>query len=96
MRSRSLWRALSVKVENRRDYSIDWKWEPRKGYPDQFRRDRIVRLERNGTFSHGDSGYSGWAQMPDGRIAVADYTCGDPPAKKPFVRAYILEEKDLA
>lgn len=96
MKSRTLWRALSVKVENRRDYSIDWKWEPRKGYPDQFRRDRIVRLERNGSFSPGDSGYSGWAQMPDGRIAVADYTCGDPPAKKPYVRAYLLEEKDLA
>jgi hypothetical protein len=83
-------------VANRRDYSIDWQWEPGKGYPDQFRRDRIVSLEGNAGFWAGDSGYSGWAQMPDGRIAVADYTKGDPPAPKPFVRAYILEEKDLA
>jgi hypothetical protein len=82
-----------VKVKNRRDYSIDWKWRPRQGYPDQFRRDRIVRLERNGSFWPGNSGYSGWTQLPDGKIAVADYTCGDPPEDKPLVRAYILEEQ---
>jgi hypothetical protein len=96
MRGHSLWRSFSAKVSNRRDYSMDWRWTPAKGYPDQFRRDRIVCLERNGSFAAGDGGYSGWTQLDDGTIVVVDYTRGDPPAPKPFVRAYRLKEADLA
>ncbi|MBL8178582.1 MAG: exo-alpha-sialidase [Bryobacterales bacterium] len=82
--------ALHVKVENRRDFSIDWRWTPSQGFPDQFYRDRVTRLEKNGSFAAGDSGYSSWAQHPDGAIVVADYTCGNPPASHPFLRAYRL------
>ena len=91
----SHWRSISVKVENRRDHSIDWKWTARDGLPDQFRRDRIVRLDRNASFSAGNSGYSSWTQMKDGRIVIVDYTSGDPAARIPFARAYVTDEKFL-
>lgn len=86
----SFWRAMRVQVKNRRDHSIDWRWTPAEGYPDQFRRDRLIRLEKNGSFSHGDSGYSSWAQLPDGTVVVVDYTSGNPPAAHPVLRAYRL------
>ena len=94
--SHSLWRSVAVKVENRRDHSIDWKWSPRSGYPDQFRRDRVIRLEPNASFAAGDSGYSDWAQLADGTVVVVDYTAGDPPAKHPVLRAYRLRVKHRA
>ena len=86
----SFWRRLRVQVRNRRDHSIDWRWDAGEGYPDQFRRDRVIRLEKNGSFSHGDSGYSSWDQLPDGTVVVADYTAGDPPLDHPALRAYRL------
>ncbi len=82
--------AMHVKVTNRRDFSINWRWSPTQGYPDQFYRDRVTRLEKNGSFAAGDSGYSSWAQHPDGTVVVADYTCGSPPASHPFLRSYRL------
>lgn len=97
-KGKSQWKSLSVKVDNVGDYSIDWKWNPAKGYPDQFRRDRIVVLDRTAA-SHGDSGYSGWTQAADGSIIIADYTVGGnggKPAPSPFVRAYLSTEKELS
>lgn len=91
----SHWKSMRVKVENKKDHSIDWKWNAAQGYPDQFRRDRIVRLDRNASFSPGNSGYSGWTQMKDGTIVVCDYTSGDPAAGVPFARAYVTTEKEL-
>jgi hypothetical protein len=93
--SLSHWRAVSVKVENRKDHSIDWRWTARDGFPDQFRRDRIVRVDRNGSFSPGNSGYSGWTQMKDGRVVIADYTNGYPASRIPFARAYVTTEEFL-
>jgi hypothetical protein len=86
----SLWRAISVTVQNRRDHSVEWQWWAKDGFPDQFRRDRVIRLERNGTFAAGNSGYSNWAQLPDGTVVVVDYTSGDPPRSHPLLRAYRL------
>jgi hypothetical protein len=88
--SHSLWRSIAVKVQNRRDHSIDWKWTARDGYPDQFHRDRVVRLEKNASFAAGDSGYSNWTQLPDGNVVVVDYTAGDPAVSHPILRAYRL------
>jgi hypothetical protein len=88
----SHWRSLAVKVENKSDHSIDWKWSARDGFPDQFRRDRIVRLDRTGSRSPGDSGYSSWTEMPDGTVVIVDYTTGNPPAPVPFARAYLTTE----
>ena len=39
------------------------------GLPDQFQRDRVVVLDYT-----SDSGYSGWTQLADGTILIADYT----------------------
>ena len=91
----SLWRAVSAKVINRRDHAIDWRWSARDGFPDNFRRDRFIRLDRNGTFAAGDSGYSGWAQTAGGSVVIVDYTTGDEGKLPPYVRAYLTSEKEL-
>jgi hypothetical protein len=89
------WRKIEVKVDNRRDHSIDWKWTPGDGYPDQFRRNRVIRLEKCGTFSAGDCGYSGWDQLPNGNVVIVDYNSGDPPKPHPILRAYLLDKAML-
>lgn len=100
-RSVSHWRAVSAKVANPDDYSISWDWSPSKGYPDQFRRDRVVVLDYA---APGDCGYSSWTQMPDGTIVILDYTSGSLESfswgnlgdgAAPFVRAYRVKESDL-
>ena len=91
----SHWVSLSVKVENPYDYDIDWSWDPEKGYPDQFRRDRIVALDIIAS-SSGHTGYGGSTQLNDGTIVIVDYTVGGnggKPARQPFARAYRLTEK---
>lgn len=92
------WKSISVKVTNSKDYSIDWTWDPSRGFPDQFRRDRVVVLDRIAAH-FGHSGYSGWTQAEDGAIVIADYTVGGnggEPAPMPFVRAYLASEEDLS
>jgi len=95
--SHTRWRSLSARVQNQRDHSIDWKWNARQGFPDQFRRDRMVLLDAS-----SDSGYSGWTQMPDGRIVILDYTneqfrnASWEHGRQPFVRAYVTTEAKLA
>ena len=99
----SHWRSVSAQVNNdTRDYSIDWKWTPTQGYPDQFRRDRVVVLD---IAYSADSGYSSWTQLRDGRIVIVDYTNGGSlesfswgksgEGAAPFVRAYLVVEADL-
>jgi hypothetical protein len=99
----SHWRAVRARVVNdARDYSLDWQWTPAQGYPDQFRRDRVVVLD-NGY--RADCGYSSWAQLPDGRIVILDYTNGgnlesftwggQGKGAAPFIRAYLVSEKEL-
>ncbi len=97
----SHWRAVSAKVINDdRDYSIDWSWSPKSGYPDQFRRDRTVVLD---IAYPGDCGYSSWTQLPDGRIVILDYTNGGAlesyswggEGAAPFIRAYLVTEGEL-
>lgn len=83
----SHWKSISATVKNADDYSIDWSWTPAQGYPDQFRRDRIVVLDR-----HPDCGYSSWTQMSDGRIVIVNYTAAE---REHFIQAYLVTEKDL-
>ena len=98
----SQWRQISVQVDNANDTSIDWSWDPGKGYPDQFRRDRTVVLD----YSYpADCGYSSWTQLPDGRIVIVDYTTGGDldsfswgatgKGSAPFIRSYLVTENDL-
>lgn len=92
---RSEWKSIRCKVDNKKDHSIDWKWNAIEGFPDQFRRGRMVRLDKNASFSAGHSGYSGWDQMADGTIAISDYTCGNDAKTIPYTKAYITTEKEL-
>jgi hypothetical protein len=100
-RAVSHWRAMSVKVTNdARDYSIDWRWTPAQGYPDQFRRDRTVVLDY--AYPASDCGYSSWTQLPDGKIVIVDYTNArhgganvTPGHARNFIRAYRVDEGDL-
>lgn len=91
----SHWRLVRAKVDNRNDHSIEWRWTAVDGFPDQFRRDRIVCLDRNASFAPGNSGYSGWAEMSDGTIVICDYTPGSPASQIPFARAYVTSEEEL-
>jgi hypothetical protein len=95
----SEWRTLAVKVVNKDTYSIDWKWKPADGYPDQFRRDREVILDYANS---SDCGYSSWTELPDGKIVIVNYTTtgledfsSGGNVDSPFVRAYLVSEKDL-
>lgn len=64
------WKAASVRVSHPDDETIAWSWSAASGdYPDQFRRDRMVRLNRS-----ADTGYSGWTQLDDGTVVMTDYT----------------------
>ncbi len=44
-------------------------------------------------FKKPDGGYTGWVQLPDGRIFVVNYITDDAP--KPYIRGYILNEEDF-
>ena len=93
----SHWRSVSASVENPNGHSINWSWRADSGtYPDQFRRDRMVRLD-----AAADSGYSNWDQMADGTIVIADYTNDQfrdatwTSAAQPIIKAYIISEEEL-
>ena len=93
----SHWRSVIASVENPHGHSINWSWQADSGaYPDQFRRDRIVRLDAT-----ADSGYSNWDQMDDGTIVIADYTNDQfrdanwTTAALPIIKAYIVTEEEL-
>lgn len=90
----SKWKSFRASVRNRRDHSVEWKWTPADGFPDQFQRNRVVCLEPNGAMSAGDSGYSGWDQMPEGSIVVVDYSTTKEGLRHPILRAYRIE-RDL-
>ena len=92
-----LWRAVSASVDNPNGHSINWSWQADSGaYPDQFRRDRMVRLDAT-----ADSGYSNWDQMEDGTIVMADYSNDEfrdatwTTAAQPKIKAYIVTEEEL-
>jgi hypothetical protein len=88
-RSHSVWKKVELAVKNRRDHSVNWTWTAASGhYPDQFRRDQLIMVERNATFSNGNSGYSGWTQQPDGNVVIADYSATEQALPKPILRAY--------
>jgi len=95
--SHSQWRSISVVVHNHDSYSIEWDWKAADGYPDQFRRNRLVLLDRAPA---ADGGYTSWTQLPDQTIVIVDYTTEgnleeDAGRKAPFIRAYRVTEKDL-
>ena len=97
MRGISHWRSVSASVDNPQGHSINWSWRADSGtYPDQFRRDRMIRLDAT-----ADSGYSNWDQLEDGTIVIADYANDDfrdanwTSSAQPIIKAYIASEEEL-
>ena len=93
----SHWRAVSASIENPQGHSISWSWRADSGtYPDQFRRDRMVRLDAT-----ADSGYSNWTQFDDGSVIIADYSNDQfkdanwTSSQQPIIKAYIVSEEEL-
>ncbi|MDE0142822.1 MAG: sialidase family protein [Caldilineaceae bacterium] len=93
----SHWRSVSASIENPEGHSVNWAWRADSGsYPDQFRRDRMVRLDAT-----ADSGYSNWDQLEDGTIIIADYSNDEfrdanwTSSAQPKIKAYIVSEEEL-
>jgi hypothetical protein len=95
-RSHSIWTSARISIRNRRDHSVEWEWKASSGrYPDQFRRDHLLMVEKNASFIGGNSGYSGWTQLKDGTIVVADYSSTEKNIQPPIARAYRIPESML-
>jgi len=94
--SLTYWKNLSANVDNKNDYSIDWNWDAKNGYPDQFRREHEILLDKS-----ADSGYSGWTQLKNGNIVIVDYTNEQiynatwQHDSQPFIRSYLTNEEFL-
>ncbi|MBM3265477.1 MAG: exo-alpha-sialidase [candidate division Zixibacteria bacterium] len=69
----SLWRRVEVVVEepDRPRRAVNWDAK-RDGIPDQYLLDHIIEIEASPDGL--DQGYSGWVELPDGRIFVVNYT----------------------
>ncbi|MFN0169489.1 MAG: sialidase family protein [Bryobacteraceae bacterium] len=69
----SLWKRVEATTtpSNGREYKTLWAAD-RDGFPDQYQLDHVIQVE--GSVYGGDQGYSGWAELPDGRIFVVNYT----------------------
>lgn len=97
---RSEWQSISVQQDAVTFPTYTWQWDASSGvYPDQYRRNRMVMLEIEGSNKNSDVGYGGWTQLDDGTIFVADYTRGDgqdqPVQDMPLIRGYFLYEGDF-
>jgi hypothetical protein len=92
----SEWRNGSARIRNPQATNIDWDWQAEDGFIDQFRRDRMIRLDHT-----SDSGYSEWTQMDEGTVVIADYTndlfdnASWQGARQPVIKAYRVRESDL-
>ncbi|WP_127586363.1 sialidase family protein [Paenibacillus koleovorans] len=91
----SHWRSFSLQVDNPDDYSIRWHWNAAQGYPDQFRRDRFVKLDHCFSTFGGDNGYAQWTQLEDDSIVILDYTRPSPSDMYPYIRSYVIHENQL-
>jgi hypothetical protein len=69
----SLWRRFQARFEDAGGeyYHVSWRSE-NGAFPDQYQLDHILEVE--GSISGCDQGYSGWTELPDGRILVLNYT----------------------
>jgi len=76
-------------------------WSAKDGFPDQYQLDNLIDIDAS--VSGHEQGYSGWVQLPDGRIFVAHYTddtseAGTPNPHQfgiPWIRGTFLELADL-
>lgn len=75
----SLWKRVEVKVtdDDGKEHQIHWIAK-KDGFPDQYQLDHMLVIDASvfGT----DNGYSGWTELPDGRIYCVNYTDDTAPA----------------
>ena len=75
----SVWKRVKVKVTDDDGKLHETSWVARKdGFPDQYQLDHVFEIEAS-VFSI-DQGYSGWIELPDGRIYCVNYTDDTAPA----------------
>jgi len=88
---RHVWRALSlVTREPRYERHYAWQWSFREGMPDAWSRRRVLELDNDRRAAFGDFGYSGWAELPDGRFfAVYHHGGGEEPDYEPDRSSHI-------
>jgi hypothetical protein len=70
--------------------SHEWTWEAASGkHPNQYEIDRWLTLALNEE-AFPDHGYTTWAELPDGRVIVAETSSAGAPLQKAFVHAYFF------
>ena len=86
-----MWRRVSLRIAEPRygrDYA--WDWTPRDGLPDAMSRAQVLELKNARGASFADFGYSGWAELPDGRFFCAYHHAeGDDPDYKPGMVSHV-------
>ena len=76
---RSLWRSFRARVTEANGRSRETDWDAASGeFPDQYQLDHVVHVEASAT--GWDQGYSGWVELPDGRLFVVNYSDDGAPA----------------
>jgi hypothetical protein len=69
---RSIWRSMELKIaEPRLGRDYEWRWDSSRGFPDQWARRHVLELANDRMAAAMDYGYSGWAELPDGRFFCA-------------------------
>ena len=83
----SLWKRVETTVTDvsGRVHRTSWV-AARDGFPDQYQLDQVLEIEASVFGS--DQGYSGWTELPDGRIFVVNYT-DDTAAAWPATNPYL-------
>jgi hypothetical protein len=77
----SLWRRVEERLDDPQFGRYVIRWSAQDGFPDQYQLDHIIEVQAS-IQSH-DQGYSGWTQLPDGRIYVVQYTDDTAPVNPP-------------
>jgi len=69
----SVWKGFKAKLWNPEISTRTINWLAQKGeFPDQYQLDNIIEIEASITGT--DQGYSGWVQLEDGNVFIANYT----------------------
>ena len=78
----SIWRRFEAAINEPDQPPRKIAWNARTdGFPDQYQLDYIVEVEAS--VAGHDQGYSGWTQLPDGRLFVVNYTDDTAPLVQP-------------
>ncbi len=96
----SIWRSFRLILDDPRTGKHVAAWSAaRDGFPDQYQLDHIIEVDAS--ISAQDQGYSGWINLDDGRIFLANYTDDTAPAVKigpmgiSWIRGTYLNISDL-